>query len=261
MAISVPERKSLGRLTGQPGETLSAALRRTLLDMILFGYFDGEGRIYPLDLARHFAVSPTPVREALMQLSTEGYIEAIPRRGFRIKQPSAQLVEDLWQVRQGLEIMAAQLAVTRLERKQIGAADIDALSAIQGRRDQLGARMSPNQQLELNAAFHQALVALSGNPVLIGIYGAIQLQVIGALVQRGSQTWRNRLADDAREHHAIIAAVKARDAVRCAVVIRLHIERSKAGALQDLAKRTAVSTAPTNSGTARKSINIRKLGN
>jgi DNA-binding GntR family transcriptional regulator len=236
MTIVVPGRASLGRLAGEPGETLTAALRRSLLDMILFGWFDDGKRLKPRELAAHFDVSPTPVREALMRLASEGYIEEIPRRGFRVKQPTAREVHDLWQVRLGLEITAAELAIARLARGELAAADFAPMATIQRRRDGLGAGMSPKQNIELNAAFHQHLVALGGNGLLRSMYAAIQIQVAAALVQRGVTAWRARLADDSREHHAILDALKAGDLARCTQALRAHVARSLAGALDDIGR-------------------------
>src|SRR4051794_5729597 len=90
MSIQVRSPGELGELVGKPGETLAETLRRTLLDMIVFGYFERGVRLYPEKLAEHFSVSLTPVREALMRLAAEGFIEVIQRRGYHIRDPDAK---------------------------------------------------------------------------------------------------------------------------------------------------------------------------
>ena len=250
-AISVPTSASLGRLVCAQGETLALALRRTLLEMILFGAFERGMRLYPQQLATRFDVSLTPVREALMQLSSEGFIEATPRRGFRIKTPSSRQVVELWQARLAFEATSVELAVARLSGGEITDRDLLPLEAIQRRRDNRGARMTAKEHIGLNAEFHHRLVELGGNTLLASLYRGIQVQLLSAWVQRGQTTWRSRLEVDAVEHHAIIEALRAREAGGGVAVIRSHIGRSLEGALQDLARAEAserASPAPEPSG-------------
>ena len=233
----------LGELVGAPGETVTATLKRTIMEMILFGYFANETRLYPHELAQRFAVSQTPVREALMQLSSEGLIEATPRRGFHIRTPTPEQVTDLWQVRSGLEATAAERVVARLSEGSLSSADLDPLMAIQDRREELGPKMTTKTHIETNAAFHRAIIELSGNRLLTAVFGSIQQQLIAAWVQRGVDSWRGRLAQDAKEHRAIIAALRARDAERCRTVLGQHVGRSLTGALRDLETQTAARAA------------------
>lgn len=236
---SIKAREELGPLVGPPGETLTATLKRTITEMILFGFFARDERLYPHELAQRFQVSQTPVREALMQMASEGLIEATPRRGFHIKTPTSAHVADVWQVRLGLEQTAAEAVVRRLDAGTLAPAELDRLAAIQARRDELGAAMSTKEHIETNAAFHATLVELSGNRVLIGLFASIQMQLIGAWVQRGVESWRGRLAADAREHRAILAALRAGDAERCRAAMSRHVGRSLDGALEDLARQRA----------------------
>lgn len=240
-SIKAPD--ELGELVGLPGETLAATLKRTILEMILFGYFADETRLYPHELAERFGVSQTPVREALMQLSSEGLIEATPRRGYHIKTPTADQVTDLWQVRCGLETTAAERVIARLASGELACADLAALEELQRRRDTLGTRMTTKEHIETNSAFHRTIVELSGNRLLIAVFGSIQQQLIAAWVQRGIDSWRTRLADDAAEHHAIVEALKSRDVEKCRTVLAKHVGRSLGGALADLEfKRSAAKT-------------------
>ena len=224
----------LGDLVGLPGETLTTTLKRTILEMILFGYFADETRLYPNELAERFGVSQTPVREALMQLASEGLVEATPRRGYHVRTPTADQVTDLWQVRCGLETTAAERVIARLVAGELGTPDIKPLEELQRRRDKLGPKMTTKEHIETNSAFHRTIVELSGNRLLIAVFGSIQQQLIAAWVQRGIDSWRARLNDDAKEHHAIIDALSARDVERCREVLSKHVGRSLGGALADL---------------------------
>lgn len=228
------ERAFLG--DAEPGrETLADATYRRLVEAILFGELAASQRLILQDLAQRFQVSLTPVREALQRLAAEGFIEAAPRRGYSIRIPSSRHVVDLWQVRLGLELMAGELAVARLVRGD-QAGIVAELEAIQQALDSAG-QPGHRQHLELNTRFHQALVRASGNRLLETLYHGIQMQLLGAWVQRGLDGWRARLASESAEHHAIIEALAARDAAAVAGAIRRHLGRSLDGALRDVAAR------------------------
>lgn len=74
-------------LIGVPGDRLVDTLHNTLVEAILHGRIGANGRLYPGEIASLFGVSSTPVREALMRLATEGFVQAVPRRGFHLTDP------------------------------------------------------------------------------------------------------------------------------------------------------------------------------
>ena len=237
--IRVREPGELGALVGKPGETLTETLRRTLLEMIVFGYFERGFRLYPERLAEQFGVSLTPVREALMRLAAEGFIEAVQRRGFHVRTPDAKQVVDLWQVRLGLELTAGEIVIERLASGALAPSSLDVLDGIMAELEAKPKTIAHRPKLGLNAAFHHRIVELSGNDILVSLYRGIQMQLIGECVQRGLQSWRSRLSSEAQEHRAIVAALRAKDRAAYAAATRHHIGRSLKDALGDLAEREA----------------------
>lgn len=237
--IHVREPTEMGQLSGKPGETLTETLRRTLLEMIVFGYFERGLRLYPERLAEQFGVSLTPVREALMRLAAEGYIEAVQRRGFHVRALDARQVIDLWQVRLGLELTAGELLIARLSSGALPQESLDVLDSLMARLEEHPQDIEHRPKLSLNAEFHHRIVELSGNDILISIYRGIQMQLIGEWVQRDLQSWRTRLSDEADEHRTIVAALRAMDRDAYAAAARHHIGRSLKDALGDLAERDA----------------------
>lgn len=229
------------------GETVADGIYRTLIEAILFGDLASSRRLILQDLAQRFQVSLTPVREALQRLASEGLIETSPRRGFRVRTPSTRHVTELWQVRLGLELYGGELAVA-------GGAPVALLrrlETLQAELDRSDA-LSHRDHIELNALFHQALVEGSGNRLLATLYHGIQMQLLGAWVQRGLDEWRRRLASESAEHRAIIKALRAADAPGLATAIRHHLGRSLDGALKDVAAQpTDAAAAPPKRSTIR----------
>lgn len=217
------------------GETVADGIYRRVIDLILFGEFAHGDRLILQDLAERFSVSLTPVREALQRLAAEGFIESEPRKGYRVKSPSTQQVKDLWNVRAGLEAVAVEAVIDRMAAGELTEDAIAPLFAIQRALDEDG-RLTHRRHMELNARFHQTLVMLSGNRLLINLYRGIQIQLLGAWVQRGTQEWRERIASEAREHRAILAAVRKQDRTAAREAARSHVLRSLDGAIRDLMK-------------------------
>lgn len=232
--IQVREPAEMGQLVGKPGETLTETLRRTLLEMIVFGYFERGFRLFPERLAEQFGVSLTPVREALMRLAAEGYIEGVQRRGFHVRALDAKQVVDLWQVRLGLEVTAGEILIERLQDGSLLPDALDVLDDIMAKLEASPQTIEHRPKLSLNAEFHHRIVELSGNDMLISLYRGIQMQLIGEWVQRGLQSWRNRLGDEADEHRAIVRSLRAMDREAYGTATRHHIGRSLKDALRDL---------------------------
>lgn len=235
----VRQKSELGTLVGEPGETLQGTLYRTLLEMILFGFFERGARLYPQQLAEQFDVSLTPVREALMRLATEGYIEAIPRRGFHVRVPTAKQIVDLWQARLGLELTAGELLFNRLSVGGIADDALEPVLRIQAELDGDGIAMTHHRHIQLNGDFHQQLVALSGNALIVSIYDGIQMQLLGAWVAHGLDSWRARFRFEGKDHRNLLKAIKKRDHSLYAKTLREHIGRSLSGALDDLQNQIA----------------------
>lgn len=222
-------------LSGKPGEKLSDTLYHTLKEMIVFGQIPPNERLMPEVLAEQFGVSATPVREALTRLAAERFIVVLPRRGFRAAQPSRQQIIDLWQVRYGLEAAAGELVIEALREGQLEEGALEHLRDLQEALERgLESGIDHRKHLELNAEFHQAIVELSGNQLLKNLYRDIQLHLIGAWVQRGLDSWRDRLSFEAEEHRSILQALKARDPAAYREAVHRHIRRSLEGALRDL---------------------------
>lgn len=221
-------------LRGEPGMTLTEMVRNTVIALIVRGEFPDEHRLYPEQLSEMLGVSITPVREALLQLASEGFIENIQRRGFHIRMPSAEQVRDMSQVRQGLELTAGELLIDRLKRGDLDLAQLDVLDELQYAQQRDPASIDHATKLELNANLHATIVRFSGNELLLSLHQGLRHRTLGALVQRGSDTWRGRVEAESREHWAIINALKSMDIDAYNDAVRAHLSRSLNDAFEDV---------------------------
>src|SRR6059058_4914100 len=96
------------------GELLSATVRRLVLDRIVQGHYRPGERIVEFQLAKELGLSQSPVREGLRELAAVGIITIHPRRGARVRLPSAKELADVSVVRAEIDALAARLAAPRI---------------------------------------------------------------------------------------------------------------------------------------------------
>src|SRR5277367_1752431 len=138
-----------------------AALKDVILSLDIYNG-TGEVRLDERQLASDLGISRTPVREAMVQLEREGFVRSVPRRGVYVVRKTKSEVIELIQAWAALESMAA-----RLLTQSASDADIAGLrrmfTTFEG--DKLHAKL--DEYSEVNIAFHQTIIELSGNQVLI----------------------------------------------------------------------------------------------
>src|SRR5262249_51891998 len=94
-------------------------LAATIQARVLSGEFATGSRLRQESLATEFGVSRTPVREALRKLQAAGIVQLEPRRGARVRGPSAREVREAYEVRAELEGLAAGLAADRIRDEEL----------------------------------------------------------------------------------------------------------------------------------------------
>ncbi len=168
------------------------------------------------DLAEEFAVSRVPVREALQTLEKEGFVQLLPRRGAVVRELTRTVVEDLFDVRQALEVLAARLVAERIDDD--GLARLAAVVEDGRRSVEAGDHAWSGAA---NTTFHETLLQLSRNDSLRALLEPLS----------GRLSWMFRQTTDyvrvQAEHEQIYAALAARDAELAAAVALAHVRASR----------------------------------
>lgn len=201
----------------------------------VYEYLRGEittGRLVPgerLDLdqlVEQLKVSKMPIKEALGRLATEGLVDIQSRRGTYVGRVDARDLEETFEVRRVLEMLAGELAV-----KRVGEDDLVRL------RD-LIVRMEESSEVaahvELNFQFHGLIVELSDNRKLIEMYERLSVPIQVAGIHYRSEGWLDRLAQEQVEHRAIVDALEGRDEEAAIRSISAHIKRGRRSLLEDV---------------------------
>lgn len=123
------------------------------------------------DLAGELGVSPTPVREALARLVSEGALEQLDHRSARVPVLSDERVREVCELRCDLEGKAAERAAERAK-----ASDADRLAEIHARMTEARKIGRVEETLIENERFHMEICALAQMPVLLRIIEGLWLQ-------------------------------------------------------------------------------------
>jgi DNA-binding GntR family transcriptional regulator len=174
-----------------------------------------EIRLDERRLAHDFGVSRTPVREAMAQLEREGFVRSVPRRGVYVVRKTKREVIELIIAWAALEGMAA-----RLITQSASDADIAALRRMFATFENGEVRAHLDEYSDVNIEFHQAIIRMSRNSVLIDL--AENLFTHMRMIRRKTIGEKDRADRSIRDHMNIIEAIGARDTVRVETLVRDH---------------------------------------
>ncbi|MEU1984813.1 GntR family transcriptional regulator [Nocardia sp. NPDC019395] len=195
-----------------------AAVADALREDILAGRLSPGDRLREVDLAERFGVSRIPVREALSQLQSEGFVTLVRYRGATVSAPSGSAARELVQIRRGLEVLAAQLAA----RNRGGAAAEELERVVE-----LGRSADPTHDHDelpsLTLRFHTLVAEASGNQQLRGMLEQILERVSWIFGQRLDTRTRVSWSD----HAAIAQAILNGAPMQAGYLMDEHIARDE----------------------------------
>jgi len=193
--------------------------------MLLEGEITPGARIPERELCEQLNISRTPLREALKVLAAEGLVQLLPNRGSRAARLTEKDVRDLFEVCQGLEALAGELACER-----IGDAEVDEIAAAHAAMVQHYHAGDLIQYYRCNRAIHEAIVAAAGNPALSGLYESVTARIRRARYFTPMTPPRWALA--VQEHEAILNALRRRDGVGLSHILRTHMRHKREEVMQ-----------------------------
>ena len=174
-------------------------------------------------VAARSRVSRTPVREALLRLQREGFVDVLLKSGWRVKELDFERFEQLYDARIVLELDA----VRKLCAGDPAATRLETLAVLKK-----AWLVPPKQRLadwmdvaQLDEDFHATLVAAAGNPELARMHADVTERI--RIVRRLDFTQPERIQYTYEEHGAILRAVLARKLQQATLLLRSHIEQSK----------------------------------
>jgi DNA-binding GntR family transcriptional regulator len=195
---------------------LSDRLREQIEEKIATGQLLPGQHLDETDLATEFGASRTPIREALIQLASNGLVQIRPRRGAVVSTVGPQEMVEMFEVMAELEAMCGRLAARRMS----AAEHAELMQAHQACKSAWAAQ-DPDEYYYRNEAFHHLIYAGSHNGFLaeqarmlarrLRPYRRLQLRV------------RDRMRHSFGEHDAVVQAILEGDGQKAADLLRSHV--------------------------------------
>jgi DNA-binding GntR family transcriptional regulator len=191
-----------------------AALKSAIVAMDIYRSRN-DIRLDERKLAQDFGISRTPVREALAQLESEGFVRSVPRRGIYVVRKTKSEVIEMITAWAALESMAARLITENALDDDIKNLRRMFASFLDGKL-----RAHLDEYSEVNIEFHQSIVRMSQNHVLIGM--AENLFTHMRMIRRKTIVEKDRADRSIRDHMHIIEALEDRNTRRAEELVRDH---------------------------------------
>ena len=204
-----------------------------LREMILDGRLAGGARLKETALSREVGASRTPIREALVQLESEGLVVRTPHAGAIVRALDERDVEDAFQLRALLEGYGAAYAAQRLSEEQIRELEqlCDEMEGSPGRGSDQGAVA---YVLERNDRFHRIILEASGNRRLTtALRATMEIPRIYRSYYWHSEQERQR---SFLYHRELIEAFRNRDPLWAEATMKSHVHAARDYLLTKLRK-------------------------
>lgn len=152
--------------SGTDGALLEAAIAPALREGIVSGALPGGTRLSEAQVARRLRVSRTPVRRALNQLEHERLVVIVPHIGASVRAITPGDIEEIYEVRIALEVLAVKLLVERMG--PVGRAELnEALNVLRSSAD------DAEGYAKALDAFHLTIMRLARNRTLVQMYESL----------------------------------------------------------------------------------------
>ena len=188
-----------------------------ITEAIVEGRFRPGDKLVETQVGDQLGVSRGPVREAIRRLEQMGIIEKIPYRGSFVTVLTARDVQELHDLREPLEGLAARLVAeyNSDEAVTVLTSIIEEMRSTRPSEDQ-------NRMVRLDAGFHDALIELSRHKLLQELWVTISVRLRTFLLLKQERLYGTP-AEAAAIHDPIIAAIADGDPVRAEREARRHV--------------------------------------
>ncbi|MGI6094864.1 MAG: GntR family transcriptional regulator [Lachnospiraceae bacterium] len=200
---------------------------RTLRQAILRGELKPGERLMEIALANKLGVSRTPIREAIRKLELEGLVIMIPRRGAQVASITERDLNEVLEVRQGLEALAIRFACDRITQEQLYA-----LKKAKEKFEKLQEKGNLMELTEADVEFHEVIYQATHNQRMVQMLNNLREQMYRYRMEylKDPKVTHDLIA----EHEGIYQALKKRDKELAVACVSRHIENQQQGIIQSL---------------------------
>ena len=198
----------------------NVSLRETVTLALRAAVISGEmkpGEVYSAPtLGKRFGVSPTPVREAMLDLAKEGLVTSLPNKGFRVTEVSDEDLDEITALRLLIEPPTVRQVTPLIDDS--GLARLREMAAVIVEHAVTGDLI---QYTEADRAFHIAILEYSGNKRLVALIS--ELRAHTRLLGLAPLAAAGTLRDSAQEHVELVELIAAGKAAEAQELMTVHI--------------------------------------
>lgn len=213
-------------------QTLRERIVDYLKESIIKGRLKPGERISETELAEGFGISRTPIREALRQLESEGFLTVTPRKGATVSPITDKDVKEFYAIKSLLEGYAARIACERITDK-----DIRKMEILNAKMKQSAEKDDVRSFFRFDNQFHDVFLSACDNDKLRNLVHSLVEQFerfrITALSVPG------RMKASVIQHDEIIEAFKRRDANMVEALVKANAEKGGEVLVQEILKEKA----------------------
>ncbi len=204
-----------------PRKTRGPEVYENVKDLVRRGELGPHNSISENEIARRLNVSRTPVREALLRLTSEGWLVEREGKSPAVRTLSQPEVSEIYILRETLEGAAARLAARSASRPELLA-----LKEVARNFEEAVSRgASPEELDQINVRFHSLLHRSSNSHILSRILEPLQLST--RQLPQSLYTQPSHAEESAKEHIAIVNALMSRNELQAEAAARTHVSRAR----------------------------------
>jgi DNA-binding GntR family transcriptional regulator len=201
-------RKGTAKTSAEPSPSadsrepsIASLIARKLEEDIVLGRRHPRERLVEQDLCAHFDTHRGDVRLALFELEKKGIVQRIPNRGAIVRDLSPREVQEIYAVREELEVMAVRILPV-----PVAQSDIARLESVQAEHSKAVDSADLLSVFHSNVRFHRALFGLCANDCLIETIEFLAQKVAG--IRSYAYANPGALNEARRDHIAMIEALR-----------------------------------------------------
>jgi DNA-binding GntR family transcriptional regulator len=198
--------------------SIAAKVYEQLRSAILSREYPPGSILTETDLAERFGCSNTPVREVLRSLQAEGLVEVIPFKGYLVTQASLRDVQELLELRAGLEGYAAELAASRATEREL-----DQLKLLASQTFIRGDEESYIAYQGVNREFHLAVARAARNQQILGLIESTFDQLQRLLYEDLHMV---EPGEAGKEHQGLVEAMRLRRPTQARRIMTMQVLRT-----------------------------------
>ncbi len=220
--------------------TLSDQVADQLRQAILLGQLKPGQRIIEQEIAEALALSRGPVRDALRILQNERLIVLNPYRGASVARLTMRDAEEIYSLREALEVLALEHAVAVATPGQIS----ELTSVIERMAAQLQRPHTHAELIDTDLDFHQTLCQISAHSRVLSAWLALRSQVSLLMLSHQVLAGLDMSVIAVDWHRQLVDEIARRDASAAEETLRKHLAKSYEATLQAIREAEGAAAQP-----------------